>query len=280
MTQHTTTTTAAAEPDVPQQDSEQTFDRLVDEGEQRLGRSWLGLGATGFLGGLDVGVGVLALLLVEHATHSVLLGGLAFSAGFIALSLARSELFTENFLIPVVAVIAKRGTLMSLARLWMTTLVTNLLGGWVVTGLVMAGFPALRATAIEAASSYVNLGIGWSAFALALIGGMLITLMTHLQHATDSDGVRLVPAVIAGFLLGAGKVNHAIVASLVCFAALEAGAPFGYLDWLGLAAFAAAGNMLGGLGLVTVLRLLQVPHKVMAERRENTAKRKNTGGSG
>ncbi|MGH3721647.1 MAG: formate/nitrite transporter family protein [Pseudonocardiaceae bacterium] len=259
----------AAEPDVPQRGSEETFDRLVEEGEQRLGRSWLGLAATGFLGGLDVGVGVLALLLVEHATHSVLLGGLAFSVGIIALSLARSELFTENFLVPVVAVVAKRGTPLGLARLWMITLLTNLLGGWVVTGLVMAGFPALRGSAIEAAQSYVALGFGWSAFALALVGGMLLTLMTHLQHATGSEGVRLVPAVFTGFLLGAGKVNHAIVASLVCFAALQAGAPFGYLDWLGLFAFAGLGNMLGGLGLVTVLRLLQVPHKVLAERRKN-----------
>jgi formate/nitrite transporter FocA (FNT family) len=264
-----TTQRTAAEPDVPQEDSEQTFDRLVDEGQQRLGRSWLGLAATGFLGGLDVGVGVLALLLVEHVTHSVLLGGLAFSAGFIALTLARSELFTENFLIPVVAVVAKRSTVAALARLWAMTLLTNLLGGWVVTGLVMAGFPALRASAVEAAQSYVDLGFGWSAFALALIGGMLITLMTHLQHATESDGVRVVPAVVAGFLLGAGKVNHAIVASLVCFAALHAGAPFGYLDWLKLGAFAALGNMLGGLGLVTILRLLQVPHKVLAERHQN-----------
>ncbi len=259
----------AAEPDIPQQDSEETFDRLVDEGEQRLGRSLIGLTATGFLGGLDVGIGVLALLLVEHATHSVLLGGLAFSAGFIALTLARSELFTENFLVPVVSVVAKRGTVADLARLWAVTLLTNLVGGWVVTGLVMAGFPALRSSAIEAGRSYVDLGIGWRAFALALIGGMLITLMTHLQHATESDGVRLVPAVLAGFLLGAGKVNHAIVASLVCFAALQAGAPFGYLDWLGLATFAALGNMLGGLGLVTILRLLQVPHKVLAERHQN-----------
>ncbi|MGH3826874.1 MAG: formate/nitrite transporter family protein [Pseudonocardiaceae bacterium] len=263
------TTRRAAEPDVPQRDSEQTFDRLVEEGQQRLGRSWLGLAATGFLGGLDVGVGVLALLLVEHTTHSVLLGGLAFSTGFIALSLAGSELFTENFLVPVVAVVAKRGAPLDLARLWGITLLTNLLGGWVVTGLVMAGFPALRASAVEAAQSYVDLGYGWRAFALALVGGMLITLMTHLQHATDSDGVRLVPAVLVGFLLSAGKVNHAIVASLVCFAALQAGAPFGYRDWLELFAFAGLGNMLGGFGLVTVLRLLQVPHKVLAERRKN-----------
>ncbi|MGH3994542.1 MAG: hypothetical protein ACRDSN_19045, partial [Pseudonocardiaceae bacterium] len=54
--------------------------------------------------------------------------------------------------------------------------------------------------------------------------------------------------------------------SLLCFAALQAGAPFGYADWLGMFAFAVLGNMIGGLGLVTVLRLLQVPHKVLAER--------------
>jgi formate/nitrite transporter FocA (FNT family) len=254
------------DPYVPQQDAEQTLTRLLDEGEQRLGRSWPGLLATGFLGGFDVGIGVLALLLVEHLTHNTLLAGLAFSIGFIALTLARSELFTENFLVPVAAVVTKRGSLLSLGRLWAATIVTNLAGGWLVTAIVIAGFPSLRATAVDAANDYIGLGITWRAFALALIGGMLITLMTHLQHATHSDGVRLVPATVMGFLLGAGHINHAIVASLVCFAALHAGAPFGYPNWLGLCALATLGNLTGGLGLVTLLRLLQVPHKVLAER--------------
>ena len=101
----------AAEPDIAQEEPERTFDRLVDEGEQRLGRSWPGLLATGLMGGLDIGAGVLALLLVEHLTGSPLLGGLAFSIGFIALTLARSELFTEDFLVPVAAVAAQRGRL-------------------------------------------------------------------------------------------------------------------------------------------------------------------------
>ncbi|MHA6623154.1 formate/nitrite transporter family protein [Pseudonocardia sp. DLS-67] len=259
----------AADPDVAQQDSERTFDRLVDEGEQRLGRSWSGLLSTGFLGGLDVGIGVLALLLVEHETGSKLLGGLAFSIGFIALTLARSELFTEDFLVPVAAVVGKRSPVLSLVRLWVMTIVTNLAGGWAVTAIVMLGFPALHQTAIDAATFYIELGFTWRAFALALIGGMLITVMTHLQHSTRSDGVRLVPATVMGFLLGAGQVNHAIVASLVCFAALHVGAPFGYLDWLGLFVLAVIGNMIGGLTLVTLFRLLQVPDKVLDERHDN-----------
>lgn len=259
----------ATEPDIAQQDVERTFDRLVDEGEQRLGRSWPGLVATGLLGGLDVGVGVLALLLVEHATGSTVLGGLAFSIGFIALTLARSELFTEDFLVPVAAVVTRVSPPLALLRLWAVTIVTNLAGGWLITGIIIAGAPSLRPTAVTSAVFYIDLGTTWRAFALALLGGFLITLMTHMQHSTDSDGVRLVPAIVMGFLLGAGQVNHAIVASLLCFAALHAGAPFGYADWLGLAAFAALGNMVGGIGLVTVLRLFQTPHKVLAERRDN-----------
>ncbi|MBA2555134.1 MAG: formate/nitrite transporter family protein [Geodermatophilaceae bacterium] len=260
----------ATEPEVAQEDEERTFDRLVDEGEQRLGRSWPGLVATGLLGGLDIGVGVLALLLVEHETGSVLLGGLAFAIGFIALTLARSELFTEDFLVPVAAVVAKAGRPQQLVRLWGITIVTNLAGGWLITWIIVSGFPQLRPAARKAAQFYIDLGIGWQAFALAMIGGFLITLMTHMQHATDHDGVKLVPATVMGFLLGAGQVNHAIVASLLCFTALHAGAPFGYADWVGLLAFAALGNMVGGLGLVTVLRLLQVPNKVIAERNEGT----------
>jgi hypothetical protein len=53
------------EPSVTQKDSEQTFDRLVDEGEQRLGRSGMGLFATGALGGVDVVTG-LRLAQVPH----------------------------------------------------------------------------------------------------------------------------------------------------------------------------------------------------------------------
>jgi hypothetical protein len=49
---------------------------------------------------------------------------------------------------------------------------------------------------------------------------------------------------------------------------LQGGAPFGYGDWLGVLALAVLGNLVGGLGLVTLLRLLQVPHKVLAERHE------------
>ncbi|WOQ70265.1 formate/nitrite transporter family protein [Microbacterium limosum] len=88
---------------------------------------------TGFLGGVEVGVGVLAYIGVLHATGDQLLAGLAFSVGLIALLLAHGELFTENFLMPIAALVAREETALQLAKLWGGTLVANLLGGWVIT---------------------------------------------------------------------------------------------------------------------------------------------------
>ncbi|HSP37511.1 MAG TPA: formate/nitrite transporter family protein [Frankiaceae bacterium] len=263
------TARAAAEPSVAQHDTEETFDRLLSEGVQRVGRSWTGLTATGLLGGFDIGLGVLALLLVESYTHSTVLAGLAFAIGFLTLTISHSELFTEDFLVPVTAVAAGRVRFRALMRLWGMTLVTNLVGGWVIMGIVMVAFPALRSVAIEAASFYIHLGTTWIAFALAVLGGVAITLMTHMQHSTNSEGIRLVPAILMPFLLGVGKLNHAIVVSLLCFAALQSGAPFGYADWLGLLVLAIVGNIVGGVGIVTGLRLLQVLNKLLAARADN-----------
>jgi formate-nitrite transporter family protein len=252
---------------------EQTFERTVAEGRERLTRRWGPLVATGLVGGTDVALGVLAYLLVRWAAGpgevSHLEAGLAFSIGFIALTLARSELFTENFLVPVITVVTRQSTYRSLLRLWWVTAAANLVSGWLITGLIMAGFPQLGRVATEAGAVYVGYGIGWRAFALALLGGAVITLMTWMQHGFESYGVKLVSALVAGWLLGAGGLNHAIVGSLLMFAGLHTGlAHYGYLAWALTAGWAALGNAIGGILLVTVLRLLQVPHGVRRKRAE------------
>ncbi len=257
----------ARDPRVAEREVEEAFKRSIDEGRRRLSRRPWALMATGLVGGIDVGTGVLALLLVEHETQSVLLAGLAFSIGFIALTLAKSELFTEDFLVPVSTVVARQARFRMLLRLWAVTLVGNLVAGWIFTYLILQGYPQLADTAIKAGGHYIDLGIGVRALALAVIGGAVITLMTWMQHNTESTGVKLVPAVTGAFLLAAAQLNHAIVNSLLIFAALHTGrAPFGYVDWAQTAALAAAGNLIGGLGLVTLLRLFQVPHAVKEER--------------
>ena len=241
------------------------FQRSVEEGERRLGRSWPALFATGAVGGIDIGVGILGLLLVEEATGSALLGGLAFGIGFVALTLANSELFTENFLVPIVAVTAGRARPVAVLRLWLGTAATNLLGGWLIMAIVMAALPQLRSTAVELASHYAELGLGRQSFAAAVLGGAIITLMTWMERGSSSELGKLTAAVAAAFLLAAGSLVHAIVVSLLMFAGLQAGAPYGYLDWLGLLAWSTLGNVIGGVGLVTMVRLVQVGREQVTE---------------
>ena len=219
------------------------------------------------MGGIDVSIGLLAKFTVEHATGSRLLGALAFGIGFIALTLANSELFTENFMVPVNAVVAGQATVRSLFRLWGGTLVANLVGGWIFAGLIVAAAPDLRETAVHAGTRAAEHGFVGSTIAAAVLGGTIITLMTWMERGTSSVGGKLVAAVSAAFLLGSGVVVHAVVNTLEMFAALHVGAPFGYLQAAKMLGFVTLGNMVGGLGFVTLLRLVQVGSDTVREHR-------------
>ncbi len=252
--------------DRPEPEVEDAFDRLVSEGADRLSRPLVAQLTTALLGGIDIGTGVLAYLLVRQRTGEVLLAGLAFSIGFVALLLARSELFTENFLVPVTAVVAKEGSFGQLFRLWGISLAANLAGGWLMMWLLMTALPGLHDTAVEAGRHYAELGVSLRSFCLAVLAGAVITLMTRMQHSTESLGVKLVPAFLFGALLASGELFHSILDSLLMFAALISGAPFGYATWLTAMAWAALGNLVGGVGLVTAIRLLRVPRRIEEQR--------------
>jgi formate/nitrite transporter FocA (FNT family) len=101
---------------------------------------------------------------------------------------------------------------------------------------------------------------------------MAITLMTRMQHGTDSMTGKIAAAVAVAFLLAGLQLFHAILDSLLIFGALITGrAPFGYLDWLGWFGYTVAGNALGGLLFVTLLRLLRSKDRVQEERADAEA---------
>jgi formate/nitrite transporter FocA (FNT family) len=249
---------------------EEAFDRLVSEGTDRLGRPLLSLVATGILGGIDVGIGVLACLVVDHETGQPLLGAAAFTIGFIALLLARSELFTENFLVPVTARIAGHGSWFQLGRLWLITMAANLVGGLVMAAMVIDSVPGLRPTAASLGRYYATLGISWHSLLLAVLAGVVITLMTRMQHSTDELGPQLVAAVSMSFVLVGARLFHSILDSIFMFAGLLAGhASYTWADWAGALGWSVLGNIIGGVGLVTGIRLLRVPHRLKEERDSN-----------
>jgi formate-nitrite transporter family protein len=246
---------------------ERAFDRLVAEGEQRLSRPWRVVLATGFVGGAEISLGVLALVAVVAATGSQLLGGLAFSIGFLALLLGRSELFTEGFLVPITTAVAKHATWGQVGRLWSGTLLANLVGGWVLMWLVAGAYPGLHDQLVTSAEHFALAPLSRETFSLALLGGAVITLMTRMQHGTDSVPGKMAAAVAAAFLLAGLEMFHSVLDTLLIFGALHTGAtPFGYLDWLQWFSWTLIGNAIGGIGLVTMLRLLRSKDRIKQER--------------
>jgi formate/nitrite transporter FocA (FNT family) len=244
------------------------WDQGADEGERRLSRSATGLIATGVVGGVDIKLGILALVVAEGGLLLVmpegtahLLASTVFGIGLVFLVIGRSELFTENFLLPVSAVIQGRKGTGDLWRLWLGTLIGNL-AGLILLALALTRAGLVPPEALDAggsvAETFAERGVG-AAFLSAVIAGTVLTLMTWLLHAVDSGGGRIAIAMLVGFLLAAPSLNHAVVSVGEMSFGILAGT--GKADWDDLGQnfpVAVIGNLVGGLAFVTLARLVQV----------------------
>jgi formate/nitrite transporter FocA (FNT family) len=206
------------------------------------------------------------MLAVVDATGSKLLGGLAFGVGLYALRLAHSELFTEEFLVPINAIVAGHGTWWQLLRLWGVTLVTNLAGGWAFTWVVVAAFPRFEDVLLETTAAYMDPGLTLETAALAILAGFTITLITRMSQGSNEGIATLANSLISGLLVVGLGMLHGALSSAVIFAAMHAGAETGYLEWLLWCAWVIPLNMVGGLLILTLPRLVRTWELITAER--------------
>jgi formate/nitrite transporter FocA (FNT family) len=253
---------------VPALQPEQIYERTREEGRRRLGRPLLQLAATGLVGGFDVAFGVAAYALTaaslapragEDVAH--LGGAVAFGAiAFVFVVVGRSELFTENFLVPITGLSRDRGSWYKLGELWVLTLVMNLAGGSVLA-VILTSHGVLRAGAPDELSRLANHVDDYptlTSFLSAIAAGGLMTLMTwFVEGAADSMGLRVVMAWLVGALIVLGSFNHAIVSTIEFVFAMRYGGP---ISWSGLfrnLGLSVGGNLVGGLLLVTFVRSAQ-----------------------
>jgi formate-nitrite transporter family protein len=250
---------------VPQ--PEDIYRRTKEEGARRLERPLLEVVSTALAAGFDIVAGVTALAVVG-ASLSPRIGlgpahvfaSLAFGIGFVFLVVGRGELFTENFLVPIAGLDHRRGSSwLGLAKLWVTSPLFNILGGLVMILLLTTHGVLPHGTGDELVrnADVIHARGTLTLFVSAIFAGALITAMTWFVEGQESMLVRVVLAWIAGALLALGSFNHVIVVTLELIFGYRFGAHFAWTFILGNFFLAAAGNMLGGLGLVTLNRLTQ-----------------------
>jgi formate-nitrite transporter family protein len=254
---------------MPGRDPDEIWSDSVDEGERRLGRRPLGLAATGVVGGIDVMLGIMAMTVVSGALAASLPeeishvgGSLFFGIAFVLILVGRSELFTENFLVPIAALLRRRGRAADLAVLWTVTMAGNLVGILLLAAiLTRAGLvpPSALTAAGTLADTFANRDLV-AAFLSAVVAGTTMTLLTWLSEAVELDISRIALGLLMGFLLAVPSLNHAVVS----VGEMSFGILAGTADkatWTDLAQnfpVAVVGNLVGGLGFVTLARILRI----------------------
>jgi formate-nitrite transporter family protein len=247
---------------------EEIYERTREEGKRRLSRPLLELSATALVGGFDVAFGVAAFTLAAGAvgtatTGSVahLAGALAFGIGFVFVVVGRSELFTENFLVPIAGLEGRnRQSWLKLVELWIATLLLNIAGGVVLALILTSGGVLGGDSHREVVDLAERLG-GYgtlTSFLSAVVAGALMTLMTwFVEGAAASMGVRIIMSWIVGALIVLGTFNHAVVSTIEIVFGMRYGADVGIADLFASLGLAVGGNVVGGLLLVTFARSAQ-----------------------
>jgi formate/nitrite transporter FocA (FNT family) len=247
-------------------DPHEMFARTRDEGQRRLTRSKLDLTTTSLVAGFDIVFGVIAIATVTalmtprlgpSAAHMI--GSLFFGIAFIFIVVGRSELFTENFFVPITALRRGKFTLLKLAQLWTISPVMNILGGTALILIVTTKgvLPEGTPTALNELANHIDDLDLWSAFCSAIIGGALITAMTWMVEGVGTVGGRIIVAWIAGTLLALASLNHVIVVTLELIFGMRLGTTISLEDTAMNFVIAATGNMIGGLIFVTLTRTSQ-----------------------
>jgi len=243
------------------------FERAAGEGERRLDQGWLELVATGFIAGFTIMFGIIALGIVEGLARprlgelARLPGALAFGFGLVFLVVGRAELFSDNFFDPIAAAFRRSEQRFAgrLARLWAATLALNLAGGavLVLVAAVPGTLPAPAGAALDRIAEEIAHRAWAATLARAVIGGALIALLSFLVIASRGTTGRVLVAWMVGVLLALGPFDHVVVSMLHIALGLAGEAQVAWRHAGAVGAAALLGNLVGGVGLVTLSHAAQ-----------------------
>lgn len=206
------------------------------------------------------GLGVASVMAaLPNAPTREFLAYLIYPIGFIAVIIGRAQLFTENTLYPVALILSEHRHIADTLRLWSLVFVFNILGA-----IAFAALAILTAALPESVhTELVKLGVASAQAGLThvfwsgVIGGWIIALVAWMVTASHWTIGQIAVIWLLTFVVGIGHFAHCIASSGEIVSAVFAGqiSFVHYLHWLVLA---TAGNVIGGVFIVTVLNFGQV----------------------
>jgi formate/nitrite transporter FocA (FNT family) len=244
------------------------YEQVANNARQELGRSNISLAISGLAGGIFMGLSALGnaiaiALLTTPGTvpsHTIFfVGKMFYPLGFITVILGRSQLFTENTLYPVALVLAERRHFWQTMRLWSIVLPFNILGALAFASIASLT-SALQPEVVRAIS---QLGLdaihnpASTIFWSGVMGGWIIATVAWLVSGSHSITGSVMIIWMLAFVVGLGNFAHCIATSGEVLTAILTG----QTPWISYPAWlfpAVAGNICGGVGMVTLLEYGQV----------------------
>jgi formate/nitrite transporter FocA (FNT family) len=240
-------------------------ENILQPAREEMERSALALLASSFQSGLAIAFSFVAgafaaSIVVPSAQHAA--AAAAYPLGFMLVIVARSELFTENTLKPVIPLLERRdlATARKLLRMWALLLAGNLIGAAAI-GWALARTPMVDASVHEHLATIARTtteGGFVAVFYRAIFAGWLIALLTWMLAATRSTGAQLVLIWLCTAPIAALHFRHSIAGAVEAFYRVFAdAAPLADMAG-GFIVPAVLGNAVGGVVLVALLNYAQV----------------------
>ncbi|MGH7105426.1 MAG: formate/nitrite transporter family protein [Acetobacteraceae bacterium] len=250
--------------ETPQKSYHTILEQHVAQAQEELERPAGGLLLSSLSAGLDLGFGplLMAVLLTlsggtwPHPVTGAVLAA-AYTVGFVFVVLGRSALFTEQTTSAVLPVLARRASLLQLARLWSLVLVGNIAGG-TLFALFLATL-GLHLHIVDAAAfgtiAHKLLDVPWwTMWGSAVVAGWLMGLLAWLMAASRDTIGQIVFVSMTTFLIGIAGFHHSIAGTIEVLLALFAKAGPTWADYGRFISAAAVGNAVGGVLFVAILK--------------------------
>lgn len=236
------------------------------EGMEELNRPSLSIMWSGLAAGLTMGCSMVADGLLRarlpDASWTDLVSAFGYSSGFVFVTMARQQLFTETTLTVMLPVLHRTHSLGDVIRYWSIVFLANVFGTFLFAAActIHGLFPS------EVVHQFAQLGVNAAepgflgVLVKGVFAGWLIALMVWLMPA--AAGSRFFVIVAITWLIGAAKFSHVVAGSAETALAALVG-NIGWSDYLlHFLAPALIGNSIGGVVFVALLNHAQVRAEV------------------
>jgi formate/nitrite transporter FocA (FNT family) len=247
---------------------EQIIEEQIEESLSEYRKSKGSLFLSSVIAGLDLGfsllvMGILYTMFNDSVSGEImqLILAAAYPLGFIFVVLGRSTLFTEHTTLAVLPVLSGRETIRNMAIVWGIIYSGNLLGGYLIGGMLSWLGPQLEIIsvhALEEIALHLMKADGILILGSGILAGWLMGLLSWLVTSSQETISRIAIVVLITFAIGLGSLHHCIVGSTELFAGLLVSEKITIAGYLTTQGWATLGNIIGGAFFVSILKFKMV----------------------